>query len=121
MYLFRKKQKSPRVTIQKERVTLNYNKKNVVARRLRISSELHIDSHTAWDILKKSELLKFVTKGKITFKPITGSFPMEWQENMKIDLKMYFYGWFPIGGTHSIYFEKIDPKCRVIITKEKDR
>ena len=103
-----------------EKVQINYQGKLVNARKLIVTSEIPININDAWQIVKTSKLLKFVSSGKIKFKPISGSFPEIWQQDKTVSTKMLLFGFIPFGGIHSLYFEKIDNENKVLQTREKD-
>ena len=104
-----------------EKVNVNYKGKLVSARKLIISSKISINVNEAWEKVQTSELLEFVTAGKVKFKPTGGYFPKRWREGDTITTRMLFYGFLPIGGTHSLMFEKIDNDKKVLQTKEWDK
>ena len=64
--------------------------------------------------------MEFVTKGKVKFKPIDGKFPTIWTQGSSVQTRMLLYGWLPFGGVHTLYFERIDDKQKVLATKESD-
>ncbi len=103
-----------------EKVQINYQGKLVTARKLIVTSEIPININDAWQIVKTSKLLKFVSSRKIKFKPIGGSFPEIWQQDKTVSTKMLLFGFIPFGGIHSLYFEKIDNENKVLQTREKD-
>lgn len=106
--------------IKIEKVKINYHGKLVTARKLIVTSEIPININDAWQIVQTSKLLEFVSKGKIKFKPINGSFPKLWQQNETVSTKMLLFGFIPFGGIHSLYFENIDNQNKVLQTREKD-
>jgi len=106
--------------VEIEKLKIKYKGKEVTANKLIISSEMFIDIDIAWRNLQKSELLEFVCKPRIKFKPLDGHFPKSWKESEKISTKMLFYGFLPFGGTHTLYFEKIDQENKILQTKEWD-
>ncbi|MDO4702463.1 hypothetical protein [Tannerella sp.] len=103
-----------------EKIHISYNGKQVTAYRLRIASHIGMDVERAWELLKTSALLKFITKGKVTFKPIGGKFPELWTQGSTVKTKMLLYGWLPFGGVHTLYFERIDEQQKVLATQESD-
>ena len=103
-----------------ENIEINYNGKSVKGKKLTIYSELNIDINTAWNEVQKSSLLKFVCKGKVTFKPIGSEFPEYWKENMTIKTKMLIYGLIPFGGIHLLKFMNIDHQEFSILTNEQN-
>jgi hypothetical protein len=103
-----------------ENIEINYNGKSVKGKKLTIYSELNIDINTAWNEVQKSSLLKFVCKGKVTFKPVGSEFPEYWKENMTIKTKMLIYGLIPFGGIHSLKFAEVEPEKFSALTNEKN-
>ena len=103
-----------------EKVKIDYQGKQVTASKLTVSSEIQIDIDTAWRKVQTSELLNFVTQGKVKFKPSGGQFPEIWKEGETVSTKMFVYGFVPFGGLHSLYFEKIDKASKTLQTKEWD-
>ena len=51
-----------------EKISIIYNNKEVKAYRLTVSSHIAIDAEKAWELVKTSALLEFITKGKVKFK-----------------------------------------------------
>lgn len=105
---------------QIEKVSLNYDSKVVMGRKLTVSSQIVVSINTAWNEIQKSSLLKFVAKGKVKFKPVNGKFPEIWKEKMTVQTRILIFRFIPFGGIHTLYFEKIDSENYVIETKEKD-
>lgn len=95
-----------------EKISIIYNNKEVKAYRLTVSSHIAIDAEKAWELVKTSALLEFITKGKVKFKPIEGEFPKIWTQGSLVQTKMLLYGWLPFGGVHTLYIENIDKKTR---------
>ena len=104
-----------------EKTKIKYNGKEVEAHKVTITSEIPMDIDSAWEKLQTSALLEFVSTGKVTFIPEGGHFPEKWQEGCTVTTKMLLYGFLPFGGLHSIHFEKIDNKNKVIKTREADK
>ncbi len=103
-----------------EKINIDYQGKIVNAQKLTISSEISINIDKAWEKLQTSALLEFVTKGKVTFKPINGHFPITWSQSSTVSTKMFIYGIIPFGGTHTLFFEKVDSINKILQTKEWD-
>ncbi len=103
-----------------EKIKIDYKGNEVVGHKLTVASEMSINSDIAWEKLQKSELLEFVCKPKVKFKPIGGHFPNSWKELETVSTKMLIFGFFPFGGIHTIYFEKIDAVNKILQTKEWD-
>lgn len=103
-----------------EKISIIYNNKEVAAYRLRVSSHIAIDAEKAWELVQTSALLEFVTKGKVKFKPIEGTFPKIWTQGSFVQTKMLLYGWLPFGGVHKLYIENIDKKNKILSSRESD-
>jgi len=103
-----------------EKIKINYNGEKVTAHKLTVSSEIPIDINAAWKKVQTSALLEFVTKGKLKFKPEEGSFPEIWKQGTIVKTRMNLYAVIPFGGVHTLAFEKIDNKNKVIQSKEWD-
>ncbi len=104
-----------------EKAIAPYNGKVVIANKVIVTSDIPMDIDMAWNKLKTSTLLEFVAKGKVTFKPEDGQFPEMWEEGSTINTSLLLYGFIPFGGTHTLYFEKIDDINKEIRTRESDR
>lgn len=106
---------------QVERVTVDYMGQAVEARRLTVTSEIPMPIEQVWANVKTPALLEFVAKGKIRFKPVSGSFPEVWQAGKTYAVKMRLWGFLPFGGTHYLYVKKIDKEAYELATEEWDR
>jgi hypothetical protein len=103
-----------------EKLKLYYNGNQVIARKLTVSSKMLINCDKAWEKLQKCELLEFVCKPKVKFKPNGGQFPNSWNVLETVSTKMLIFGFIPFGGTHTLYFEKIDAENKILQTREWD-
>ncbi len=103
-----------------EKIKIQYQGKNVWARRLTVGSEIPIDLKLAWNNIKTPALLQFVTKGMLSFQSLDVEFPAFWEEGKIYRAKLRLFGFIPFGGTHYFYMEKIDEKNLVINAKEWD-
>lgn len=101
-------------------VKVIYNNKEVLAQKLTVSSEIPLDIETAWTKVKTSALLEFVAKGMITFAPLNGNFPVIWQQGSTVKTRSLLFGFIPFGGTHTLFFEKIDDTQKILQTQEYD-
>lgn len=97
-----------------------YRDKEVIAQKLTVSSEIPLDIETAWAKAKTSALLEFVTKGMVKFAPLNGHFPTIWQEGSTVKTRSLLFGFIPFGGTHTLFFEKIDDTQKILQTQEYD-
>lgn len=103
-----------------EKIKIYYKGNEVIGRKLTVTSEMSINIEMAWEKLQKSELLEFVCTPKVKFIPIGGHFPNSWKEFESVSTKMLIFGFLPFGGTHTLYFEKIDAVNKILQTKEWD-
>lgn len=106
--------------IKIEKIKIDYQGKTVTASKLTVVSEILLDIDTAWEKLQTSALLEFISKPKVLFKPIGEKFPINWSAFEKVSTKILLFGFIPFGGTHNIYFQKIDPINKMLQTKEWD-
>lgn len=104
-----------------EEIQYPFHNRKVTAHRLRVTSSLPIDLDSAWEKVQTSDLLVFITKGRVKFKPTGGEFPKIWKEGSVVTTKMLVYGFIPFGGLHTLKFEKKDQKNKVLQTKEWDK
>jgi len=112
------KENKPKATVEK--IKMEYNGKEVSARKLSVTSRIPMDLGTAWKQVQKPSLLEFVAKGKITFLPTGGKFPEVWREGMKVSARMLLYGFIPFGGLHYLTVKEIDEANKTIQTHEWD-
>lgn len=103
-----------------EEIKIIYQNKEVDAYKLTVQSLIPIGIDKGWSNVTTSELLVFVAKGKVTFKPVEGRFPSIWKEGQSVETRMLLFGILPFGGIHTLYFEKIDAVNHIIQTKEND-
>lgn len=103
-----------------EDIKTYYKEREVTAKKLTVSSVLPIELRVVWAKVTTSELLAYVTKGKVKFKPLNGKFPRIWKEGTTMSTRMLLYGIIPFGGVHSIFFETIDSERHIAQTKEKN-
>lgn len=82
-----------------------------------ITSELNVSADHAWQLVKKSSTLIFITKGLLSF---SGSdhFPDEWDENSTVVSRLRFFGIIP-AWNHQIHFQKVSDNELEIITEEQ--
>ena len=103
-----------------EKIKINYQGKEVTAHKLTVSSDIPMDINTAWEKVQTSALFEFITKGKLTFQPLDGEFPEVWKQGSTVKTSMYAYGFIPLVVIHTLMFETIDGKNKVIQSKEWD-
>lgn len=108
------------INVSTEKTKIIYQSKEVNACKLIVQSIIPMSIESAWANVKTSNLLVSVTKGKVTFKPVGGSFPSIWKEGESVQTRMMLFGILPFGGIHTLYFEKIDAVNHNIQTREND-
>lgn len=69
-----------RMLTRTEKVKIEYHGKQVMARKLTVTSEISMEIDTAWSKVQTSALLNFVVEGKVKFKPTGGQFPVVWKK-----------------------------------------
>ena len=104
-----------------EPVDLEYRGRIVHGMKLMVCSELPIKLDHAWKEVQKSSLLEFVSKGMVSFRPITDNFPSEWHGGSIVKTRMLLWGIIPFGGIHTLKFVKIDSKSKTLLTHEYNR
>ena len=70
-----------------------------------VESYLPLPAGEAWQLVKRSQTLIFVTRGIIGFR--SGDFPVIWQQGQMISTRLYAFGLIPLWK-HSLKFERID-------------
>ena len=103
-----------------EPVFIEYNGSNVKAKKLTVHSEIPMGIDAAWDNVKTPDLLEFVAKGMIKFKPLNGDFPKQWEVGQTYGFKTLVFGIIPFGGIHYLFLDKIDNSNFMLSTKEWD-
>lgn len=112
-------QTQPKAVIEK--VIIEYNGKKVLARNLRVFSEISMNIKSAWKNVKNPELLQFVARGMMSFDLVDGEFPLEWQSGQTYRTKLRLFGFIPFGGIHYLFVEKIDDENYELSTREWDK
>lgn len=80
-----------------------------------VESYLPLPAGEAWQLVKRSQTLIFVTRGIIGFRP--GDFPAIWQQGQLISTRLYAFGLIPLWK-HSLKFERIDDDRMELSTSE---
>lgn len=81
-----------------------------------ISTQLDMSAERAWQTVKKSNTLVFITKGLLGFSQ--NNFPTEWQEGETVTARLILFNFIP-AWKHEIYFMRIDDKQYELFTNEK--
>ena len=101
-------------------IDLIFKNKKVKGRVLKVESVIPVNIDVAWDRVQKSSTLVFVAKGMMTFRPLGEDFPEYWEVGKKIKTRTYLWGLIPMGGIHTITFQKIDRSTYTLQTSESD-
>lgn len=83
---------------------------------LQISTKLEISGEKAWETVKKSSTLVFITKGLLGFSQ--DAFPTEWKEGETVATRLFLFNFIP-AWMHEIHFLRIDDKQSNLYTNEK--
>lgn len=81
-----------------------------------ISTKLEISAESAWETVKKSKTLVFITKGLLGFSQ--DNFPNEWEEGKTVSTRLFLFNLVP-AWQHEISFVRIDDLRRELYTNEK--
>ena len=103
-----------------ERLQIPYEGKLVGARKLMISSEIPLPIEWVWHNVKTSDLLVFITRGYVKFRPLAGAFPKYWSEGKTVATRMSIFHILPFGGVHELFFETISDQHFTVQTRERD-
>ena len=99
---------------------LIYKNKIVKGKLLKVESTIPVNIEIAWDRVRRSSTLQFVAKGMMTFRPLGNGFPEYWEVGKKAKTRTYLWGLIPMGGIHTITFQKIDRCTYTLQTSESD-
>lgn len=80
-----------------------------------VTSHLPIPVETAWQLVKRSQTLIFVTRGVMGFR--SDDFPAVWQQGQLITTRLYAFGLIPLW-MHSLKFEQFDDREKKLSTNE---
>lgn len=80
-----------------------------------VKSDLPIPAEVAWQLVKLSQTLVFVTRGIMGFR--SGDFPAIWQEGQLVTTRLYAFGLVPLW-MHALKFERIDDVRMELATSE---
>lgn len=84
--------------------------------RVLVKSHLPISVEKAWSLVKRSETLRFVTRGLMGFG--SADFPEVWQERQVISTRLRAFGLIPLW-MHTLRFERIDHVKMELATTEQ--
>jgi len=85
--------------------------------KVSISTTLKISAEDAWDLVKQSNTLHFVTRGLMGFKPIGPALPYQWIEDKTETLRIMLFGFIP-AWKHQIRFKEISDSQMKMLTHE---
>ncbi|MBX7056039.1 MAG: hypothetical protein K1X36_13885 [Pyrinomonadaceae bacterium] len=81
-----------------------------------ITTNLEMSAVEAWQTVRKSSTLVFVTKGLLGF--AQDSFPIEWIEGETVKTRLFLFNFIPVWK-HQIHFLRVDDKQFELYTNEK--
>ncbi len=86
--------------------------------RVHVESVLPCTPDKAWEELQRPALHREITRPLFRFVPADPpQFPERWPEGATLHFRGYLFGFIPIG-THTIFFERIDPAARELQSRE---
>ena len=85
--------------------------------KISITSNIETSAEEAWDLVKKSDTLLYVTRGLLGFKSIGSNLPNEWQQGETAQLRIMLFGIIP-AWRHQIRFKEISGSKMVMLTHE---
>jgi hypothetical protein len=89
--------------------------------RVYVESVLPCPPEKAWEELQRPALHREVIRPLFRFVPADPpQFPERWPEGATLHFRGYLFGIIPIG-THTIFFERIDPAARELQSREVGR
>ena len=83
---------------------------------VQISAQLPISADKAWEKVKESRTLLFVTRGLLGFSG--ENFPVEWKTGETVKTRLLLFNFIP-AWNHEISFVRIDDERRELYTNEK--
>jgi hypothetical protein len=85
--------------------------------KVSITSTIEASAEEAWNLVKQSNTLLYITRGLMGFKPIESELPKEWLEGNTEQLRIMLFGVIP-AWRHQISFKKISDKNMDMLTHE---
>lgn len=85
--------------------------------KVTVSSTIASSAEEAWDLVKQSNTLLYITRGLMGFKPINSALPNLWQEGRTEFLRILLFGLIP-AWRHQINFKEIDDSKMKMLTHE---
>ncbi|MCT4580606.1 MAG: hypothetical protein N4A35_04245 [Flavobacteriales bacterium] len=104
-----------------QNIELNDNGRKVKGKKVIVRSIIDSPIKNVWEKLLQSQTLEYVARGVMKFRPLKGKFPKIWKVHTIVQTKVLLFHFIPIGGVHSIAFEKIDVTAYQIQTVERNR
>lgn len=83
---------------------------------VKITTKLEISADRAWQTVKRSSTLVFITKGLLGFSQ--DNFPIRWTESETVETRLFLFNFIP-AWKHQIHFVRVDDKQAELYTNEK--
>jgi ligand-binding SRPBCC domain-containing protein len=83
---------------------------------VRVSTRLDVPADVAWDTVKRTDTLRYVTRGLLGFRA-NGEIPERLREGESYDLRLLFFGVVP-AWRHQIHVVQLDDERKEIRTEE---
>jgi len=84
---------------------------------VRVTTRLPIRAEVAWDTVKRTDTLRYVTRGLLGFR-VEGGAPERLAEDETYRLRLLFFGVVP-AWRHEIHVVRLDERAREIRTEER--
>jgi ligand-binding SRPBCC domain-containing protein len=84
---------------------------------VRVSTRLDVPPDIAWDTVKRTDTLRYVTRGLLGFR-VNGDIPERLGEGESYDLRLLFFGVVP-AWRHRIHVVQLDDERKEIRTEEQ--
>lgn len=85
--------------------------------KVTVSAQLNAPAESVWLLVTQSNTLKFVTKGFMGFRSVSGSFPEYWKDGDTQEMRILLFGFIP-GWLHKITFKEISAAKMQLLTHE---
>ena len=84
---------------------------------VRVSTRLSVPADVAWDRVKRTDTLRYVTRGLLGFRP-DGEIPERLAEGETYTMRLLFFGVVP-AWRHEIHIVRLDEETHEIRTEER--
>ena len=84
---------------------------------MRVTTRLPVRAELAWDTVKRTDTLRYVTRGLLGFR-VEGSEPERLAEGGHYRMRLLFFGVLP-AWRHEIHVVRLDEQAREIRTEER--